>query len=210
MDLSHPIESVIPSAHGPVLAVLASTEAPLTGRGVGALLDGRVSARRVGDVLNELVQAGLVRRDPAGAAYQYRLNRDHLAAPAITALAGLRSTLLDAIATEVDQWSRPAIAVWLFGSVARGDAAPDSDVDLLVIRPSAIADDDQIWVDQVTNLEQRVQAWSGNHATVVDYDVDEFASVVDSNDSLIDALRSDAIRIAGDSVLQRCRTRDDQ
>ena len=210
MNLSHPIQSVIPSAYGPVLAVLASTEVPLTGRGVAALLDGRVSARRVADVLNELVHAGVVTRDPAGAAYQYRLNRDHLAAPAITALAGLRSTLLDAIAAEADRWLRPAVAVWLFGSVARSDAGADSDVDLLVLRPSTVAEDNPVWVDQVTNLEHRVQAWTGNPGTVVEYGEDEFATLVDSDDSLVDALRVEAIPIAGAPILERCRARDDR
>jgi len=32
MDLGSPMSSVVPSAHGPVLAVLARTHAPLTGR----------------------------------------------------------------------------------------------------------------------------------------------------------------------------------
>jgi predicted nucleotidyltransferase len=207
MDLSHPIESIIPSAHGPVLAVLASTEAPLTGRGVAALLDGRVSIRRVTDVLHELSEAGVVLRDQAGAAYQYRLNRDHLAAPSIVALARLRATLLDRIEHEAAGWSVPAVAVWLFGSVARGTADLSSDVDLLVLRPSPVPEDASDWTAQVSTLERHIQGWTGNEANVIEYGEDEFSSLVETHDRLVDGLRADAITIAGDAVLQRCRAR---
>lgn len=207
MDLSHPIESVIPSAHGPVLAVLASTEAPLTGRGVAALVDGRVSARRVADVLHELADAGLVLQARAGVAHQYRLNRAHLAAPAIVALTGLRTAMIDAIKAEVGAWSSPAVAVWLFGSVARGMAGPKSDVDLLAVRPASVSDGDAVWVEQVSRLERDVQSWTGNAATVVEYGEDELDAMVEARDPFVDELRADAITIAGESVLDRCRVR---
>ena len=207
MDLSHPIESVIPSAHGPVLAVLASTEAPLTGRGVAALLDGRVSTRRVAGVLQDLADAGVVLRDQAGAAYQYRLNREHLAAPSIIALACLRATLLDAIKHEADSWSPSAVAVWLFGSVARGTADSTSDVDLLVLRPSSVPEDASDWTAQISTLEDHIQRWTGNEANVIEYGEHEFSALVEARDRLVDALRADAITIAGDSVLHRCRAR---
>jgi hypothetical protein len=205
MDLSHPIESVISSAHGPVLEVLASTEVALTGRGVAALLEGRVSSRRVIDVLNELVDAGVVLRDRIGAAYQFRLNREHLAAPAILRLAGLRSALIDAIGDAVASWALPPVAVWLFGSVARGNAGPASDVDLLVLRPTFVDEDDPIWAEQISDLEGRIGRWTGNQATAIEYGDDEFSALVQAGDRLVDALRTDAITIAGESAHARCR-----
>lgn len=204
MDLSHPIESVIPSAHGPVLSVLAGTEIPLTGRGVAALLEGRVSPRRVIDVLNELAEAGVVLRGRAGAAYQFRLNREHLAAPAIVALARLRDALIDAVEGAVATWESPPVAVWLFGSVARGHAGPTSDVDLLVLRPDSVDETDPTWSAQLSNLEERIVRWSGNRANVVEYGDDEFGTLVDVGDPLVEALERDAITITGEPARARC------
>ncbi len=80
MDLAHPITDVVPSAHGPVLAVLASTSTPLTGRAVAGLTRPRVSQPRVAAILHDLARAGLVIRTPAGSASLFTLNREHLAA----------------------------------------------------------------------------------------------------------------------------------
>ena len=76
MDLSSPISSVIPSAHGPVLAVLARTSEPLSGRRVAALTDGKVGQRRANEVLGALADAGIVLREHRPPAKLYRLNRD--------------------------------------------------------------------------------------------------------------------------------------
>lgn len=75
MDVSNPIADVVPSAHGPVLTVLASTSTPLTGRAIAELTHPRVSQPRVARILAELVDAGLVDRTPAGAASLFALDR---------------------------------------------------------------------------------------------------------------------------------------
>jgi hypothetical protein len=94
VDLSSPISSVIPSAHGAVLAVLARTHEPLSGRRVAALTDGRVGQRRVNDVLGELADAGIVRCERHPPAKLYVLNREHVAAAGIIALANQWEALL--------------------------------------------------------------------------------------------------------------------
>lgn len=68
MDVSNPIADVVPCAHGPVLAVLASISTPLTGRAIGEFTHPRVSQPRVARILAELTETGLVDRTPAGAA----------------------------------------------------------------------------------------------------------------------------------------------
>ena len=70
MDLSSPMRSVIPSAHGAV---------------------------RTNEVLGMLADAGLVLRENRPPAKAYRLNRDHVAADAITALADQWTLLLERI-----------------------------------------------------------------------------------------------------------------
>lgn len=63
MDMSSPISSVIPSAHGAALAVLARAEEPLSGRAVATLTNGRFGQWRVNEVLGQLADAGLVLRE---------------------------------------------------------------------------------------------------------------------------------------------------
>jgi hypothetical protein len=202
MHLSHPIESVVPSGHGPVLEVLATTEAPLTGRQVASLVAGRLSARRVADVLRELVDAGLVSSTPAGSANQYLLNREHLAAPAVVALAGLRHTLIEAMAEEVRSWETLAVAVWLYGSVTRGEAGPDSDVDLCVIRPDDLDEDDPTWAEQVDRLQARVLAWTGNNAEVLEYSESALAALGSAADPIVVSLAEDGRALFGPAPAQ--------
>lgn len=93
MDLKHPFAVVTPTVDGDVLAVLAGAEAAFTGREVHRLV-GQYSEAGVRKVLGRLVEQGIVLVERAGPSYLYRLNRDHLAAPQIIALAGLRAELL--------------------------------------------------------------------------------------------------------------------
>ncbi|QAY70153.1 nucleotidyltransferase family protein [Xylanimonas protaetiae] len=131
----------------------------------------------------------------AGRANLYRLNRDHLAAPAAEILAGMRTEFLSRLREAVDGWAVPALAVALFGSVARGEATTESDVDLLVVRPGGTTDDDPVWSDQVTGLERSVLAWSGNRAAVLDVSVDDLTDLVRRDAPVLTSLRDDAIDI---------------
>ena len=200
MNLSSPIRSVIPSAHGPVLAVLARTAEPLSGRRVAALTDGRVGQRRVNDVLGELVDAGIVRCQRHPPAKLYVLNRDHVAAEGIIALSSQWEALLRRIRDEIVGWQVPPISACLFGSAARGDASDDSDLDILLV-PGF--DDDRlttVWQEQVDRLTELVWAWSGNACEVLELSVEELAATADRNDRLAHNLRADAITLGGRDV----------
>lgn len=205
MDLSSPIRSVIPSVHGAVLAVLARSDVPLSGRRTAELTGGRASQARVNQVLRELTVAGLVLRDEHPPAYLYRLNREHLAAGAVVALADLREQLLSQIRDTVKGWEEPAVAVWLFGSAARGDGGPASDIDVLVLRPDTVDEDEPSWLRQVDDLAAQVATWTGNHCEVLEYSTEQFAGLVAAGEPLTSDLRTEALRISGDTVERRLR-----
>ena len=116
----------------------------------------------------------------------YSLNRGHLAAPYIQQLTTLRSELVERLRSFVEAWEVAPFAVFLFGSAARGDAGPNSDLDLFVVRPEVLETDDSRWQEQLAELEKEATVWTGNEARVVEYrrrdladpDVDKLAREV--------------------------------
>lgn len=197
MDVSNPLRSVIPSSHGPVLAVLAATTTPLTGRNIAELCRPRVSQPQVSRILNDLVAAGLVERTPAGSASLFALNRDHLAAGPVEALAGLRQELWARIAGHASAWPDPPIAVVAYGSAARGDGDSDSDIDLLVVRPPTVDDGDAAWQDALTDLAAAVERWTGNACEILDRSPDDLATMAAQGERLLTEIRRDGRAVLG-------------
>lgn len=197
MDLTSPMSSVIPSAHAPVLFVLAHAGAPMSGRQIAGLVEGRVSRSRVNGVLHELERSGLVTCDVHPPARLYRLNREHVAAPLIEGLASLRDQLLERMRAHGSAWLVPADAIWLFGSAARGDGAVDSDIDVIVIRPDDVSDEDPLWVDQVDGWRTSVKQWTGNECSVLELTAEQIRRAVRNGDPIIQELRRDAVWLAG-------------
>jgi predicted nucleotidyltransferase len=202
MQFSEPISSVFPGLHGRVLSVLARTERPLTGRAVGSLLRIPASASGVQKVLDDLVRNGLVTSEPAGRAKLYTLNRDHVASHAIEELANLRDQLINRLTEEATGWEIPAAAVWLFGSTSRGEGGPDSDIDLVVVRPDKVDESDPQWLRQLETLAELVARWSGNPCEIVEYSAQELKRLVRRGERLVTELRRDAIPVAGTSPRQ--------
>lgn len=199
MDLTRPMSSVIPSAHGPVLVALARAGAPMSGRQIAGLVEGQVGRSRVNGVLHELVQSGIVTCDAHPPAMLYRLNRAHVAAPFIEGLASLREQLLERLRKQAATWAVPAVAVWLFGSAARGDGTVDSDIDVLVIRPDDVGDEDPAWVDQVDVWQTSVKRWAGNDCSALEMTARQVRQAVANGDPLVEELRRDAVWLAGGS-----------
>lgn len=63
----------------------------------------------------------------------------------------------------------------LFGSVARGEAAPASDLDLLIVRPAGCEPDEPVWQEQLSELQTIASAWTGNDARVLEFGEQELA-----------------------------------
>lgn len=201
MDIRNPIGAIFPGAHGQVLAVLARTFEPLSGRRVAALTNGQVSASRAASVLSELSSAGIVLSENRPPAKLYRLNRDHVAAAAISELTGLWSAVLDNIRGELAGWTVSPLSACLFGSAARGEAGTASDIDILIVVADTARGSfdrtDPIWEAQLDRLADRVLAWSGNACEVLELTAAEVHDAATRDDRLVRDLRSDAVALAG-------------
>lgn len=196
MDLGQPLSSLIPSVDGDVLTVLARTEAPLTGRKI-ATLARRGSQPTVQTILDRLVEHGIVTTQPAGPSVLYTLNRDHLLAHAVITAAKARATLLTRLTEAIEGWPEPALHTSLFGSVARGEARPDSDIDILVIRPSGVSADKPTWAAQLANLEERVLKWTGNRLAWFETDQPGLDKATSDGEPLLNSLRVDGLHLTG-------------
>ncbi|PZF83612.1 nucleotidyltransferase domain-containing protein [Jiangella anatolica] len=197
MDVALPIRSVISTLDGPVLSVLARTTRPLTGREVQQLA-GVGSPNGIRLALARLVHQGVVRADERAAAVFYQANRDHLAWPAVEILTSLRRTLLARLRAEFEAWQEQPTHASLFGSAARGDGDADSDIDILLVEPDH--HDETIWLEQIDQLRQRVETWTGNQCQVYTLAVARLAEHVAAGDPLVDGWLRDSVALAGASL----------
>ena len=197
MDLSQPISTVIPSAHGPVLSVLAGTNEPLTGRTIASLTTPPVSQSQTSSVLAHLTASGLVHMTNAGSARLYTLNRDHLAAPAVEQLATLRSRLWDRMVEHATGWARRPDVLAVYGSTARGDRHLGSDIDILLVRPTGVEASDPAWTSGLTDFANAVVSWTGNEVELLDRSHSDLAAMAAAGESLLDNIRHDGRFLIG-------------
>jgi predicted nucleotidyltransferase len=199
VDLTNPIQSVIPGAHGAVLGVLARTEEPLSGRRVAELTQPRFAQTQVNRVLRKLAASGVVLLESRPPSNLYRLNHDHVAAEGIQALARMWVNLVARIRGELDTWSSPPQAAWLFGSSVRGEGTERSDIDIFLVLPAGGFDDQAAsdWDRQTEVLMEKIKAWSGNPCEVTEMDAAELGAAVERDDRLVRDLREHGVVLAG-------------
>jgi predicted nucleotidyltransferase len=196
MDVARPYAGISPNLHGEVLSVLAGVKRGLTGREVAALT-GRSSHSGVLGVLNRLTAHGLVERVELNRAYLFSLNRDHLAAPVVMALAGLRTQFFDVLRQALAKWDVAPVHASLFGSTARGDGDAKSDIDLFVVRPATIPEEESRWREQLDELAESVFRWTGNSAAILEASETELTRLAEDEAPIVAELRADAIILRG-------------
>jgi predicted nucleotidyltransferase len=186
MLFGEPFGGVIPGVRGAVLGVLLRTDAPLTGRQIHALVSDDYSLWTVQGALKTLTQLGLVNTQTIGRAGVHTVNEDHVSVAPLRALldpiAVLTDTVRDVVADEV----QTAI---LFGSIARGEAKIDSDVDLAVIAPPE-------W-DRRTDLEDAVRTRLGNACDVLVFTLEDFTRLSGTGEPVGREILTDGIALFG-------------
>ncbi len=178
---------LIPGASGVVLAALLRTGSPMTGRQVHGLVRDQFSLWSVQQALASLVGLGVVDSRTVGRAMVHTINEDHYAIQPLRVLldpfAALREAAQRSVGSSVD-------AVILFGSVARGEATADSDIDLAVL-----ASPD--W-DGRSELEDAVRARLGNDCDVLVFTPEEFSRLAATGDEPVVAkILADGVFLLG-------------
>ncbi len=185
MDFGEPFGGLMPGARGAALAVLLRTGAPLTGRRVHALVADRHSLGAVQQALRDLDRLGLITTEAVGRAGVHRINEGHAAIAPLRSLA----SPIEMLTRVVEETVRGVEAVIVFGSVARGDAHADSDVDLVVIAPEA-------W-DGRAELQQQVHDRLGNDCDVLHLTGDHFKLAPEDREPVVSEILRDGIALVG-------------
>ena len=190
MNLTHPLSSLIPTLAGPVLEVLAHTTRPLAGREVLRLLTREASQQGVQNVLDDLAVHGLVAQMAAGNSVLNTLNREHILAPFIIRIASLREELLADLATIVAEGAPKATRAILFGSLARGEADEESDIDLMLIWDDAMPEEG---TSPEEDISSRVYDLTGNPCRILYYTTSELEALPDRAPDLHSAVSTEGI-----------------
>ena len=186
MFFSEPFGGVIPGARGAVLAALLRTGEQLTGRQVHSLVSDDHSLWSVQEALRTLTQLGLVETRTVGRAGVHTINEANAAIAPLRALADPIASLKAAVGEVIDSEVK---AVILFGSIARGEAALDSDIDLAVIASKR-------W-DKRVELHDTVGKRLGNACDVIVFTQAEFSRAATAGEPVVADILRDGVALVG-------------
>ncbi len=199
MDYVRPIEAVVPGVQGRVLGVLARTHAEQTMRTVAGLAG--VSVQQASVVLAHLVELGVVTRRDVGSAALVQLARDNEAARVIVALAGLASSLLPRLRAEARRVKPAPASLMVFGSFVRGEAGTDSDLDVLAVRPTGTAADDDRWADTLGRWQDKARRMVGNPINLLELSSEELDRQRASRGSVWQAIATEGVVLVGARIV---------
>lgn len=181
-----------------LLRVLVPLTRPVSGREAARLAGVSHIAQRA---LEELAAVGVLHRQETPGAYLYTFNRNHLMAPAIAELFGAEHRFTATLFEHLRQLLESAGGVesaMIFGSSARREARPDSDLDLLVVVRDQ-ADRDRMFsalVDVGPDLRSRF----GVRLSPVVVTALQLRRQSAEGDPFVTEVRRDARRICGRSI----------
>lgn len=195
MDLSEPASLAMPRGTAAVIRVLAGADDNFTIRELGRLSG--VSHARAAQIVEMLARHGVVETEDRGRARLCRLNRHHLATPALEALVGLRGALSDHLRAEISSWHMQPRHASMFGSAARGDGGVESDIDILVVRRDDANHDLESWAEQLHSTAMGVRRATGNPLSWFDVSGHELRTAVAAHEPIVEQWRADSIHLGG-------------
>jgi predicted nucleotidyltransferase len=198
VDFKRPVEAVVPGAQGRILAVLVETSAELNLRTIARLSD--VSIAHVSRVLPVLVDLGMVERRDVPPSALFRFVPENMASRVVARLADARRTVLGELGETASKLDPAPSSVVVFGSFARGEADRESDIDVVVVRPAAVDEEDPAWRAGVDGWTDHAQRLAGNHVELLEVSDVEAARLLRSSKQLWLDIQRDGIVVHGRSI----------
>ena len=185
-----------------VLRVIHGVSVPLNASQIA--VRAKLSHVAAASVLSDFASMGVILSSPAGRATVHWLNREsvyveNMLEPLLQAERDVPEDLVDDLA---GAFQDEAVSVVLFGSYARGDQTPGSDVDVALV-----ADD----TDKKSVLESAIAAYAsefrsrfGASLSALTYTRREAEALWDTSPNLAESLRRDGIVVSGLSPWEWC------
>ena len=95
----------------------------------------------------------------------------------------------------------------MFGSAARGNGDTDSDIDLFIVRPRHVNDDDSKWRGQLDALAGSVRRWTGNHASIAEVAEADLPRLRQERPPIVQNLRAHALALYGADITELLEVR---
>ncbi|MEV1128780.1 nucleotidyltransferase domain-containing protein [Agromyces sp. NPDC049794] len=195
MDLSHPEYVILGENRARILHRLAVLAEPASGRRIHEL-SGVRALRSTQRILDDLVGLGLVDMQKVGPANAYTLNRGHVLWDPIEKILATRAVVASAVEEAITEVTAGVVvSAAIYGSLARGEAGPESDVDVLVVWENGTTEDQRDGVMEA--LEERVRRLTGNRVQVLAVTSGELARLVEHADPLVASIRGDGRTVTG-------------
>jgi len=198
MDFVRPVQAVIPGAQGRILAVLAETSAELNLRTISRLSG--VSLAHASRIMPVLVDLGVVGRREAPPSALFQFIPENVASRAITALTCTRKIVLKELEVAASQIDPAPLSVIVFGSLARGQADSASDIDVLVVRPRSVDEDDDAWHRGLDGWRKHACLVAGNRVEVLEVDEDAAGRSLRRHKPLWTDIERDGVVIFGSGL----------
>jgi hypothetical protein len=190
--------SLVPTLDAVALQVLAGTQSGLTLAQISRM-SRRGSRQGLALALERLVHHGLVLAEPAGRSQLFRLNRDHVLADAVVSAAHARLALVERLADGCAALDPALVHASVFGSFARAEGHPDSDIDLLVVAPDRAVGDDA-WRRQLDDLASDVHRWTGNRLESVCLTPADLHEAMSRGEPIARSWLADSVTILGPPI----------
>jgi predicted nucleotidyltransferase len=192
-----------------ILRALLPLDSPVTGREAQRLAGVRSTVGAM-TALNELTVLGILLRGGSPSTHQYRVNREHEMEPPLRAIFELERRRADVLRGLLDEaLARAGVrasirSVVLFGSEARRDARPGSDLDLLLVldSPERIAEVERA----LTDVSAEVRGRLGVRVDGIVIDAGRVRERLDAGDPLMETIRAEGRVLLGepfDDVVER-------
>lgn len=203
MELSQPGVDLLGRVQALTLLALARQTGGTSGRELARLI-GEPSHSSVRRALQRLVLTGLVTAEESANALLYTLNRGHVYWDAVFELLASPAKVEKRIADIVSGISDAELTVSLFGSVARGEAAAHSDIDIFIVVPNeTFSTTTERLVDELTD---GLVMYTGNNVQVVVVNETQLQRMVATQDPLVQELQKDTKTLLGPDLRSRLLT----
>jgi predicted nucleotidyltransferase len=173
-----------------VLRALIDLQKPVSGRHAGRLAS---VSQKATAALDELTKLGIINKTESTGQNLYSVNEAHYLAEPIRALFRTEEGKLAQIQNRLGQAlaSRPGVLVGaIFGSVARGTASPDSDLDVLVVIESPRISEDVR--DELIEQGDQLNTSYGSRISPVVFTADQWHALLTADDPFARSALSEA------------------